>query len=187
MTINYEQALEQFHNWTKTEALLRHGRAVEIVMRASHSKYGNGDDLEKWAIAGLLHDCDYEQWPEDHPRRIVEWLNERGEPDIAHAVSAHYTKWGVPYDSQLDKALLAADEISGFVSACSLVRPEGIRTLSAQSVIKKLGVKSFAAKVDRDEIRLGCQMLGVPIEEHLQMVIEALRPHAVELGINGRG
>jgi predicted hydrolase (HD superfamily) len=186
MAINYEIALQHFREWTQTEPLRRHARSVEFVMRASAQQYGDGANVEKWAITGLLHDGDYEKWPEDHPHRMVEWLNAHEEPEIAHAVSCHYSKWGIPCVSQLDKALLAADEISGFVSACALIRPEGIATLTVNSVKKKLGVKSFAAKVDREEIRLGCELLGITIDEHLHMVLEALRPHASELGLMGR-
>jgi predicted hydrolase (HD superfamily) len=161
---------------------------VEIVMRAAAARYGGGGaDPERWGIAGMLHDADYEQWPEEHPRRIVAWLRERGEEELAHAVSAHYTKWGVPYDSLLDKALLACDELTGFVMACCYVRPDGIVTLDAKGVTKRLKDKRFAAGVEREEVRAGAEMLGVPIEAHITFVIDALRPHAAELGIAGKG
>jgi predicted hydrolase (HD superfamily) len=130
-----------------------------------------------------LHDADYEQWPEEHPKRIVAWVTEQGEPAIAHAISAHYTKWGVSYDTALDKALLACDELTGFVGACCFVRPDGIASLEPKSVLKKLKDKSFAAKVERSEITAGAEMLGVPLEEHVKFVIESLRPHARELGL----
>ncbi len=113
-------------------------------------------------------------------------LHECGEPEIAHAVSAHYTKWGVSYDSQLDKALLACDELTGFVVACCLVRPEGVSTLSPKSVVKKLKDKRFAAKVERAEVQAGIDHLGVDRRNHIQFVIDALKPHATELGIAGR-
>ena len=105
---------------------------------------------------------------------------------ISHAVSAHYTRWEVPHDSALDKALLACDELTGFVVACSLVRPEGITTLAPKSVRKKLKDKAFAAKVERYECEAGPKLLGVEMDSHIQMVIDALKPHAAELGLGGR-
>jgi predicted hydrolase (HD superfamily) len=134
----------------------------------------------------MLHDADYEKWPEDHPNRIVAWLRERGEPEIAHAISAHYTKWNVPHESPLDKALLACDELTGFIGACCLVRPDGIGSLTPKSVRKKLKDKSFAAKVDRAEIMAGVELLEVDLAAHVQFIIDSLLPHADELGIAGR-
>jgi predicted hydrolase (HD superfamily) len=162
---------------------------VEIVMRAAAAKYGQPDDcdVEVWGIAGMLHDADYEAWPEEHPNRIVAWLRDAGQEHIAHAVSAHYTHWGVPYESALDRALLACDELSGFVVACCLVRPEGVSTLKPKSVVKKLKDKRFAATVDRGEVQAGAEKLGVELKEHIQFVIDALRPHAEELGIGPKG
>jgi predicted hydrolase (HD superfamily) len=173
--------------WTKTESLRKHARAVEIVMRAAAHRYGAGaSEEEAWGIAGMLHDADYEQWPEDHPGRIVAWLRERGEEPIAHAVSAHHTQWGVPYESQLDKALLACDELTGFIVAACLVRPEGVTTIAPKSVKKKLKDKAFAAKVERSEIHAGVEKLGAELSEHIQFIIDALKPHAEELGIGPR-
>jgi len=184
-TLSRDTAWEKLCEWTDSPALIRHGRSVEIVMTAACERYG-GDDSAAWGIAGLLHDADYDRWPEEHPQRIVNWLNEVGEPSIAYAISAHYTKWGVPYESRLDKALLACDELTGFIGACCLVRPEGIHTLTPKSVRKKLKDKRFAAKVERDEVRIGAELLGVDLTEHIQFIIDALRPHAVELGLGGR-
>jgi predicted hydrolase (HD superfamily) len=179
-----QQAWEHLCAWTKTESLRKHARAVEIVMRQAAHTYGRGEeDVETWGMAGMLHDADYEQWPEEHPQRTVTWLRERGETAIAHAVSAHYTKWHVPYESALDKALLACDELTGFIIAACLVRPDGVTTLTPQSVRKKLKDKAFAAKVERDEIQKGVEMLGVDLSAHIQFIIEALKPHAEELGI----
>ena len=97
MTMTRDQALSQLHAWTKTDSLLKHARAVEIVMRAAASKYGGpGADAEVWAITGLLHDADYEQWPDEHPQRIVDWLREQGEEEMAYAVSFHQTQWNLP-------------------------------------------------------------------------------------------
>jgi len=182
--LSRDAAWDHLCAWTKTDALRKHARAVEVVMRAAALRYGAGEsDIERFGLAGMLHDADYEAWPEEHPRRIVAWLEERGEPEVAHAVAAHYTKWGVSYDTTLDKALLACDELTGFVGACALVRPEGIATLEAKSVIKKLKDKGFAAKVEREEVTAGAAMLGVELAEHIAFVIEALKPHATELGL----
>jgi predicted hydrolase (HD superfamily) len=184
MALNRDEAWELLCAWTRTDALRNHARAVEVVMRAAAQRYGGGEaDVEAWGIAGLLHDADYEQWPEDHPRRIVAWLEERGEGSIAHAVSAHYTQWGVSYESALDRALLACDELTGFVGACCLVRPDGIASLGAKSVKKKLKDKRFAAKVERAEVAAGAELLAVDLGDHIDFVIEALRPHAHELGL----
>ncbi len=186
MALTRDQALEQLHAWTANPSLLGHARAVEIVMRASAARYGDVADADRWAVTGLLHDADYERWPEDHPRRIVAWLREQGEEDIAYAVSTHNTRLGVPHRSMMDKALLAADELTGFIVACSLVRPEGIATLEAKSVRKKMKDNAFAAKVDREEIRRGAKLLGVELDQHIQFVIDALKPYAEELGIAGK-
>jgi len=182
-----EQAWAHLCEWTDTDSLRKHARAVELVMRQAAHRYGAGaPEEEVWGIAGMLHDADYEKWPEDHPNRIVAWLRDRGEEKIAYAVSAHYTQWNVPYESPLDRALLACDELTGFVVACCLVRPEGISTLEPKSVRKKLKDKAFAAKVDRREIEAGASLLGVELSDHIGFVIESLKPHADELGITGR-
>jgi predicted hydrolase (HD superfamily) len=182
-----DEAWTHLCDWTRTDSLRKHARAVELVMRAAAHRYDAGAaDEEAWGIAGMLHDADYEQWPEEHPRRIVAWLKERGEETIAYAVSAHYTKWQVPHVGALDKALLACDELTGFVMAACLVRPEGVATLTSKSVMKKLKDKAFAAKVDRHEITTGATLLGVALEDHVGFVIGALAPHAAELGIGPR-
>src|SRR6185436_13845931 len=186
MSLTRERAWEHLELWTETDSLRKHARAVEIVMRLAATRYGDGSDVERWGIAGMLHDADYEKWPEDHPARIVAWLRERGEEAIAHAVSAHYTKWNVPYETRLDRALLACDEPTGFVMACCLVRPDGIASLEPKSVLKKLKDKGFAAKVERTEVTAGAELLGVDLAAHVAFVIEALRPHAAELGLRGR-
>jgi len=187
MSLTREQALDRLRAWTNTQSLIRHARAVEVVMREAARRYGNGADEQTWAITGLLHDADYERWPEEHPKRVVDWLREQGEEEIAYAVSFHQTKWGLPPKTDLDKALVACDELAGFVMACCLVRPDGITSLKPKSVKKKLKDKSFAAKVDRDIIRDGVELLGVDMGEHIQFVIDALKPHAEELGIQGTG
>ena len=188
MSLTREQAVEQLNAWTTNPSLLNHARAVEVVMQQAASRYGaGGADRQTWSIAGLLHDADYQRWPGEHPKRIVAWLRDRGEEQAAQAISAHYTKWGIEPRSELDKALLACDELTGLIVACCLVRPDGIASLKPKSVKKKLKDKAFAAKVDRDEIRSGIELLGVELDEHVQFVIDALRPHADELGIGGTG
>jgi predicted hydrolase (HD superfamily) len=184
MSLTRQQALDRLHAWTTNPSLLGHARSVEIVMRAAAAKHGG--DPEIWAITGLLHDADYDQWPEDHPRRIVDWVREQGEEEIAYAISFHQTAWGLPPKTMMDKCLLACDELAGFVIACSLVRPEGIATLEPKSVKKKLKDKAFAAKVDREIIRSSLELLGVDMDNHIQFVIDALKPHAEELGIAGK-
>lgn len=172
--------------WTPSAKLRVHARAVELVMRDLAGRLG--EDVERFGLAGLLHDADYDTWPEEHPTRIVAWLRERGEADLAHAVSAHYTRWGVPYDHLLDKALLASDEITGFVMACALVRPTRTEGLEPKSVKKKLKDKAFAAGVDRFEVAEGLRMLiearGGTEEEHLARIIAVLHEHREELGLN---
>ncbi len=166
---------------TKSQSLLRHMRTVELVMEAYAEKLG--ESKEEWALAGLLHDADYEAFPDQHPNIIVEQLRQLGEEKIAHAISAHYTKWNVPYNNSLDKALLACDELTGFIVACCQVRPDGITSLETKSVIKKLKDKGFAAKVDREEVYKGAELLGVDLAEHITFIIEVLRKNKAELGI----
>ena len=186
MTLDYQRASAQLHAWTTNPSLLGHARAVETVMRQAALRYGSGvADEEAWRIAGLLHDADYQRWPAEHPKRIVAWLRDQGEEEIAYAVSAHYTKWEVTPKSQLDKALLACDELTGLIVACCLVRPDGIASLEPRSVKKKLKDKAFAAKVDRSEIQSGVRLLGVELDDHIRFVIDALRPHADELQLAG--
>ena len=166
---------------TKGDSLLRHARSVELVMEAYAEKFD--EDKEEWAVTGMLHDADYEAWPEDHPNRIVKLLRNQGEEKIAHAISAHYTKWNVPYETTLDKALLACDELTGFIIACCHVRPEGVSTLTPKSVKKKLKSSGFAAKVDRYEIQTGIELLGVDQTEHIQFIIDVLKENKEELDI----
>lgn len=166
---------------TKSQSLLRHMRTVELVMEAYAERLG--ENKEEWAVAGLLHDADYEAFPDQHPNIIVEQLRQLGEEKIAHAISAHYTKWNVPYNNSLDKALLACDELTGFIVACCQVRPDGITSLETKSVIKKLKDKGFAAKVDREEVYKGAELMGIDLAEHITFIIEVLRKNKAELGI----
>lgn len=176
-----EEARALLFEMTKGDSLRRHARTVELVMEAYATKLG--EDANEWAIAGLLHDADYEAWPTEHPNRIVSLLNEKGLEKIAHAISAHYTHWGVPYDTLLDKGLIACDEITGFIVACCQVRPDGIESLEVKSVMKKLKQKSFAATVDRDEVNKGMELFGVTPEEHIAFIIEVLKQNRDELKV----
>jgi predicted hydrolase (HD superfamily) len=176
-----EESRNILASMTQSASLLRHMRTIELVMEAYAEKLG--EDKDKWAIAGLLHDADYEAYPDQHPNVIVEKLRGMNENDVAHAISAHYTKWNVPYNSPLDKFLLASDELTGFIVACAQVRPEGIATLEPKSVIKKLKDKGFAAKVERDEVYRGTEMIGIPLDQHISFIIEVLKRNKEELGI----
>lgn len=183
--LDREEAWTLLCQWTPSEKLRIHARAVELVMRDLGARLG--EDVERFGLAGLLHDADYDTWPGEHPNRIVAWLRERGEVDLAHAISAHYTRWNVPYDHLLDKALLASDEITGFVMACALVRPTRTEGLEPKSVKKKLKDKAFAAGVDRHEVAEGFRMLmdavGGTEDEHLARIIAVLHEHRAELGL----
>lgn len=186
MTLGRDEFVKQLESWTDSESLRKHCRSVEIVMDAAAKKYGGPDaDAHLWAMTGLIHDADYERWPDEHPRRIVDWLQGQGEDAVAYAVSVHQTHWGLPAKSDMDRALLACDELTGFVIACCLIRPDGIMSLEPKSVEKRLKSASFAAKVDRQIIRDSVQQLGVELTTHIQFVIDALKPHAAELGIAG--
>lgn len=179
--MTYQEAKDILHEMTEGDSLLRHARSVELVMEAYAEEFN--EDPTEWAITGMLHDADYEKYPDKHPNLIVEKLRSLGEEKIAHAISAHYTKWNVPYTNNLDKALLACDELTGFIIACCHVRPEGIDTLTAKSVKKKLKQKSFAAKVERDEIEKGLELLGVDMSDHINFIIEVLKKNKAELEI----
>lgn len=179
MNINYEQADEILRDMTKTTSLLRHARTVELVMRAMARHFE--EDEEKFAITGLLHDADYEKYPDQHPNVIVQQLNDMGESDIAHAIAGHYTKWNVPRESMLDKCIVAADELTGFIYAAALIRPTKIVGMTAKSVLKKFKTKTFAASVDRDEVRRGAELLGWELRELINFIIPVLEAHKEEL------
>jgi putative nucleotidyltransferase with HDIG domain len=161
--------------------------AVEIAMRAYARRFG--EDEELWGAAGLLHDLDYERHPsleDGHPRYALRELEGRGyPPELVRAVASHADYLGVTRESRMEQALYAVDELTGFVLAVAYVRPDGLRGMSAKSVTKKLKQPSFAAAVDRDELRRGAEELGVPFDEHLTFVIGALEAHAADvLGAN---
>ncbi len=179
--ISRTQAREILNSYTKGASLLRHARSVELVMEALGKHLGA--DADKFAIVGLLHDADYEKFPEKHPNIIVEHLKDMGETTIAHAIAGHYTKWNVPRNSLLDKAIVAADELTGFIIAAALIRPTKIEGLSVKSVKKKLKNPKFAAKVDRQEIRMGVELLGWELDDLIQFIIKVLEENKEELNI----
>ena len=176
-----EEALALMQEYTQSENLRKHMYAVEAAMRAYARKYG--EDEELWGVTGLIHDFDYERHPnealspvEEHPSTGVAVLRERGWPDeILHAVMAHAEHTGVEPETRMARTLRAVDELTGFVTACALVRPTGISDLKSKSVKKKLKDRSFAAAVDRDEIREYTESIGEDLTEHIDFVIEAMR------------
>jgi putative nucleotidyltransferase with HDIG domain len=171
--------------WIESDSLRKHVLGVETAMRAYARK--DGEDEELWAITGLVHDLDYERYPDletGHPRHALKELEERGyPPEVIEAVAGHADFMEVSRTTRLAKTLYAVDELSGFVAACALVRPTGIEGMKPKSVRKKLKQPSFAAKVDRDQIRRGIEELGVDETEHLQLVIDAMADNAEELGL----
>ena len=181
-----DDAWQLFCEWTESDSLRKHALGVEAAMRAYARKYG--EDEELWAVAGIVHDLDYERHPDldtGHPRIALEELRKRGYPDhVVDAVAGHAEFLDVPRETQMAKTLFAVDELSGFVAACALVRPTGIEGMKPKSVRKKLKTPSFAAKVDRDQIQRAIDELGVDENEHIQLVIEAMAERADELGLS---
>src|SRR3954464_14743965 len=174
-----ERAWKTLTRYTKSESLLRHALAVEASTAAYARKFG--DDEELWRVAALLHDFDYEMHPtlDKHPQDGAPILREEGYPEeVVETVLSHAEHLGLPRDTLLKKALFACDELSGFVHACGLVRPDGIDTLTPKAVRKKLKQPSFAAGVNRDDVTKGAEDLGVDLDEHIAFVIQALKPIA---------
>jgi putative nucleotidyltransferase with HDIG domain len=182
-----EEAWELFCEWTESDSLRKHVLGVEAAMRAYARKYG--EDEELWGVTGILHDLDYERHPNPesgHPRIALELFEERGYPrELIDAVAGHATYLGVPRETRLAKTLFAVDELTGFIAAVALVRPTGIVGMTPKSVKKKLKQPSFAAAVNREEMREGAEALGEDFDEHLAFVIGALEPHAEALGLRG--
>jgi putative nucleotidyltransferase with HDIG domain len=184
-----QDAYELMCQYTVSESLRRHMLAVEASMRAYARKFG--EDEEKWGIVGLLHDFDYERWPNppDHPLRGAEILAQNGYPDeVIYAIKSHADYLAdCPRVSKLDKTLYACDELAGFITAVARLRPEGIAGMEARSVFKKLKQKSFAAAVSREDIDRGARDLGVDLTEHIQFMIEAMSTIAADLGLAAKG
>lgn len=181
----YEDAFNLLLEFTESENLRKHAFAVESAMRAYARKFG--EDEEKWAIVGLLHDFDYEKFPnqDQHPWIGSKILEERGYPeDIRKAILSHADYTGVPRDTLMAKVLYACDELCGFITAVALVRPnKKLEEVSVESVKKKLKDKAFARSVNRNDIYKGAEELGVPLDEHIQFVIDAMKSIADKLGL----
>ena len=177
-----------FCEWTESPSLRKHVLAVEAAMRAYARQYG--EDEELWAATGILHDLDYEKYPDletGHPRYALKELEARGYPqEMIDAVAGHATFMGVPRETLMAKTLFAVDELSGFIAAVALVRPQGIHGMTPKSVKKKLKTPAFAAAVNRDEVKQGAEELGVDFDEHLKTVIAALEERSDELGLGPR-
>jgi len=178
--------------WVSADSLRKHLLGVEAAMRAYARHFG--EDEELWGVTGLVHDLDYERFPDlddaenGHPRSALRLFAELDwPPELIDAVAGHATFLGVPRQSLMAKSLFAVDELSGFIAACALVRPTGIEGLAPKSVRKKLKQPSFAAGVNRDEVRQGAAELGVEFDEHVAFVIAAMAERADELGLAPRG
>ena len=182
-----ESAWRLLCEYTPSENLRKHARAVEACMRAYARRFG--EDEEKWGVTGLIHDFDYERWPsaQDHPYQGNKILEERGWPEeIRRAIMSHADYTGVTRETRMEKALFACDELAGFITAAALVRPDkSILSLEAKSVRKRMKDKAFARAVSRDDIVNGAAGLGVDLDEHIAFCIEAMKGIAQELGLQG--
>jgi putative nucleotidyltransferase with HDIG domain len=177
------EAWDLLCEWTESDSLRRHMLAVEAAMRAYAPRFNGDPDL--WGLTGLLHDLDYERYPDldtGHPRYALAELEERGyPPELVRAVASHADFMGVPRETPMEKALFAVDELSGFILACAYVRPEGLVGMTPKSVKKKMKSPSFAAAVSRDDLRAGAAELGIDFDEHVATVIAALTERRDEL------
>jgi putative nucleotidyltransferase with HDIG domain len=190
--VSRDEAWSLLSEWVASPSLRRHCLSVEAAMRAYAER--QSADVELWGVTGLLHDADYERFPDmddpenGHPRTIMAELERRdAPPEMVRAIAAHADFMGVPPESPMEKTLVAVDELCGFLVACAAVRPEGIHGLTPKSVKKKLKQPSFAAAVNRDEVRHGAEALGVDFDEHVAFVIKAMEDRADELDLHGRG
>jgi putative nucleotidyltransferase with HDIG domain len=187
LPLSRDEAWNLFCEWTESESLRRHVLAVEAAMRAYAVKFGEDEDV--WGITGMLHDLDYERYPDletGHPRHALQELERLGFPEeVVRGVASHADFLGVSRDSRMEKTLYAVDELTGFISAVAYVRPQGIHGMTPKSVKKKLKQPSFAAAVDREELRAAADDLGVDFDEHLAFVIAAMEERADELGLAG--
>jgi putative nucleotidyltransferase with HDIG domain len=188
--ISRAEAWSLLTEWVDSQSLRRHCLCVEAAMRAYARR--DGEDEELWGVTGLLHDADYERFPDmddeqtGHPRTIIAELERSdAEPEMVRAVASHTDYLGVSRDSSMERTLHAVDELSGFLVACAVVRPAGIHGLTPKSVKKKLKDRSFAAAVDREDVRTSAEELGLEFDEHVAFVIAAIEEHATELGLDG--
>ena len=186
MEVTRDEAWRLFCEWTASESLRKHVLGVEAAM-VGYAR-DRGEDEELWAATGILHDLDYEKYPDletGHPRYAIEELRRLGYPEVLiDAVAGHAVYLQVPRETDLSKTLFAVDELSGFVAACALVRPTGIHGMTPKSVKKKLKTPAFAAGVNRDEVRQGAEELGVEFDEHVSNVIAAMQERSTELGLD---
>ena len=188
LTMNRDDAWALLTEYTKSDSLLKHALAVEAAVRGYARKFGENED--DWGITALLHDFDYERWPTlgDHPNKGAEILRQNGYPEwMIRAILSHAQEiTGVSRDSRLEKTLFACDEMAGFITAASLVRPsKSVLDLEASSVKKRMKDKAFARGVKREDLVAGAELLGVPLEEHITNVILAMREKADALGLRG--
>ena len=190
-SIAREQAWSLLTEFTQSKSLRKHALAVEACMRACARKFGGGsaEDENLWGIVGLIHDFDYERWPslDDHPYKGNEILKQRGHPEeISRAIMSHAEYTGVTRDTPMEKALFACDELAGFITAVALIKPgKSLAEVDTKSVRKRMKDKAFARKVNRDDIIAGAADLGVDLDEHIGFCIEAMKPIAKELGLDG--
>jgi predicted hydrolase (HD superfamily) len=187
MTLSRDSAYALMTEYTQSESLRKHMLSVEASVRGYARLWGEPE--EDWAVVALLHDFDYERWPDqaNHPFRGVEILQAQGYPEwVTRAILSHAEYSGVPRESRLEHALYACDEMSGFVTACSLVRPsKSVLDLEASSVIRRMKDKAFARAVSRDDLRKGAEEIGLPIDQHINNVITFMRERADALGLRG--
>ncbi len=181
--MKYDDALNLMHEYTKNDSLRKHMYAVEAAMRAYAKKFGQDEEL--WGVVGVLHDFDYEMYPNapDHPSKGSEILKQKGYSDeIRRTILSHADYMNVPRDTQIAKTLFACDELCGFIMACAVIRPNKIADLEVSSVKKKLKDKAFARNVNREDIQKGVEELGIPLDEHIKFVIEAMKGASARLG-----
>jgi len=183
--MNREEAFKLLSEYTKKPALINHALAVEAAMREYARMFG--EDEEAWGIVGLLHDFDYERYPtrEDHPFRGAEILTKKGVPqEWINAILAHADYSGVKRESMMSRTLFAVDELVGFIVAVALVRPsKKLEDVEVKSVIKKMKDKAFAAAINREDIKLGAEELGIPLEKHVEVVLEGMKKIAGKIGL----
>ena len=182
-----DEAMALLRQYTEGPGLLKHALSVEAALRAHAGRLGQ--DEHAWGLVGLLHDFDYERWPdaENHPYRGAEILRERGYPEfVVRAVMSHADYTGVARESRLERVLFACDEMAGFITAAALVRPsKSVLDLEASSVVRRMKDKAFARAVKREDLHKGAEAIGLPLADHIANVIEAMRQKAEDLGLKG--